>query len=82
MRYDDTNPEKEEEKFFKGIRDIGVVHQIVSPISNFESTNFFKTNIYFDNFFSTGKLRNKNLEENPRADRDLCEKGNKSPKKK
>ena len=22
MRYDDTNPEKEEEKFFKGIRDI------------------------------------------------------------
>ena len=38
---------------FKFKNDLGMVHQIVSPISNFESTNFL-TNIYYDFFFKRG----------------------------
>ena len=40
---------------FKFKNDLGVVHQIVSPISNSESTNFLM-NIYYDFFFKRGHL--------------------------
>ena len=38
----------------------GVVHQIVSPISNSESTNFCNEYL-LSSFFSTGKIRKKNV---------------------
>ena len=42
------------------LNDNGMVHQIVSPISNSESTNFFNFGIFIM-YFSTGKLRKKNF---------------------
>ena len=36
----------------------GVVHHIVSPFSNFESTNFFNKN-YYDNLFQLANLEKK-----------------------